>query len=222
MDRKELKRILVRETNVNKYTYQQLKDIFKEVRKSCDLQPDKSTKKVYDLPTTQELQNFYEGMSNVQHRLIFKTLESTGLRVSELCNLEIRRVDFPNNTIHVHKGKGGKDRIVPIGNKLKDLLTVYLSGRNNRYLFETTRHYKFSTRRIEQLCQKYKDLANVDKDFTPHTFRHIYFTRLAEYQVSKEYRAMLAGHSNETMQDIYTHIGLGGIKNQIIEIIDGF
>lgn len=222
MERSDLKKLLVKETNKNKLSYIQLKNLFKEVRHACDIVPESTGRSLYELPTTDDLKAFYCHIEDAQHRLVFKTLEQTGLRIAELCHLEVKRIDFPDNTIFIHKGKGDIDRKIPIGNKLKELLQIYLAGKRNRYLFESNRHTKYTTRRIQQICQEYVVRANINKKFTCHTFRHIYFTRLAEAQISKEYRALLAGHINDDTQDIYTHLGLGGIKKEIIDLLDGF
>lgn len=216
-------KFLTREANRHKLTYRQMKYIFRIVRERCGIEVEgHSSRRLYELPTADDLRQFYSAIDNPLHRLIFETLEGTGLRISELCNLEVRRVDFKTNTIFVHKGKGDKDRVTIIGTRLVDKIRIYLQDRNNRYLFETQRHSKFSKRRIEQLCQGYVEKAKLEKKITPHTFRHIWNTRLAEGGVSREGREILAGHSKgSATQDIYTHLGVGGIKSNVIAILDG-
>ncbi len=178
-------------------------------------------KRLLELPTAAEIACFYGVIDNPIHKLIFETLENTGLRVAELCTLEVKRIDFNNNTIFVHKGKGGKDRVAIFGNVLKQKLLIYLEGRKNRYLFESNRHTYFSTRRIEQICKVYKAKVGIQKSLSPHTFRHIWNTRLANCGVSREHREILAGHEKGSKtQDIYTHLGIGGVKNKVIEILD--
>jgi len=154
------------------------------------------------------------------HRLIFETLEGTGLRIAELCNLQVVRIDFKTNFAFVSEGKGKKDRIIVIGHRLLEKLAIYLQDRKNKFLFESNRNTKFSPRRIEQLCKLYKEKAGITKDMTPHTFRHIWNTRLAEAGVSKERRMLLAGHESEATQKIYTHLGVGGAKEEILAILD--
>ena len=217
---KDLIKTLVKETNKRKLTYDQLKYLFRQVRKNCKIDPEIKAHKLYELATTEELKKYYGCIESPLHRLIFKTLEGTGLRVNELCNLEIKHLDFPNNTILMKNGKGHKDRVIVFGNKLKETLSVYLLGRKNRYLFESNRGTRYSTRMIQILCKRYKELSGLSKKFTVHTFRHIWNTRLAENNILKEHRAMLAGHSNDKTQDIYTHLGVAGIKNRLIEILD--
>src|SRR5690606_31073806 len=105
-------------------------------------------------------------------------------------------------------------------NKLKEKLFLYLETRNNRYLFESNRNSKYSTRRIEQICENYVKKSKLSLSITPHTFRHIYFSCLAANKISKEHRMLIAGHSSGKTQDIYTHLSLDGIKDEIISILD--
>ncbi|OQW53817.1 MAG: hypothetical protein A4S09_06260 [Proteobacteria bacterium SG_bin7] len=212
-----------REVNRHKLTYRQLKYIFRLVREKCGVEVENgSARRLYELPTHEELKRFYGVIDNPAHKLIFEALEGTGLRISELCNLEVCRIDFKTNLIFVHKGKGDKDRVTVVGSRLLEKFKIYLEGRNNRYLFETQRHSKFSKRRIEQLCQEYAEQAGIIKKLTPHTFRHIWNTRLAEHGISREGREILAGHSKgSATQDIYTHLGVGGIKDEVVAILDG-
>lgn len=214
---------LSREVNRHKLTYRQLKYIFRIVRERCGVEVENSSsRRLYELPTADELKQFYAVIENPVHKLIFETLEGTGLRISELCNLELRRIDFKSNLIFVHKGKGDKDRVTVVGSQLLEKLKIYIQGRNNRYLFETQRHSKFSKRRIEQLCQEYVEKAQINKKLTPHVFRHVWNTRLAEHGISREGREILAGHSKgSATQDIYTHLGVGGVKEEVIAILDG-
>ena len=219
MTPQELIKLLTKETNKNKLNYGQLRYLFREVRNLTNISPDKLPKQLFDLPTQEELQKFY-GYTLPLHKLIFKTLEGTGLRISELCKLELKDIDFQNNRIFVRQGKGSKDRYTYFGNKLKEMLLLYLSDKKHRYLFETIRCSKFSPRTIQHFCKLYKIKAKINKRFTAHTFRHIYFTHLTEHKISKEYRMLLAGHSDPKTQDIYTHVCLDGLKKELIDIAD--
>jgi len=209
---------LIKETNKNKLNYGQLRYIFRSVRESCEIEVNKTKKTLYELPSKSQLEKFYIPIKNPIHRLMFEFLHGTGLRVSEMCKLELKNIDFENNLILVKEGKGKKDRVVPFGNKIKDKLEIYLEGRNNRYLFESNRNSFYSTRRIEQLCEQYS--IDIDVKITPHTFRHLYFSFLAKNNISKEHRMIIAGHSKPETQDIYTHLTLEGIKENIIDILD--
>lgn len=213
---------VTKETNRHKLNYQQLKYIFRAVRDNCQIEvPGKPKRKLRELPTRDEIKSFYSVIAKPMHKLIFETLEGTGLRVAELCDLMVHRIDFTSNLVFISEGKGKKDRVIVIGNLLLEKIQIYLSNRRNKFLYETSRHTKFSPRRIEQLCREYKLLAGITKDLTPHTFRHIWNTRLAEAGVSEERRAILAGHENNETQKIYTHLSGAAIKDEILPILDG-
>lgn len=214
-------KFLVKEVNTNKLNYDQMRYIFKIVRERCEIEIPRPKQALIELPTKEELQKFYSSIKDPIHILLFQTLEGTGLRVAELTSLEVKRIDFDLNTVFVSEGKGGKDRLTVVGNKLKEKLLIYLSGRKNKYLFESNRGTRFSTRRIEQICKKYKDKASIEKDLTPHTFRHIWNTKMAEAGITEEKRAILAGHSkNSNIQKVYTHLTLGGIKEEVLLLLD--
>ncbi len=209
-----------REVNRHKLSYDQLKYVFKSVRAVCGVEVPSQRRKLYELPSSEEVERFYGVIDNPVHRFIFETLEGTGLRIAELCNLQVSRLDFKTNLAFVSEGKGKKDRVVIVGHRLLEKLAIYLLGRKNKFLFESNRHTKFSPRRIEQLCKLYREKAGIMKHVTPHTFRHVWNTRLAEAGVSKEKRMLLAGHESEATQKIYTHLGVGGAKEEILAILD--
>ncbi len=204
-----------------KMDYHQLRQVFRNVRIKCNIEvPKVERNRLLELPTTDEMQKFYDTIKDPVHKLIFEFLDGTGLRVAELVNLKVARIDFETNQCFVSGGKGDKDRIVLFGNKLKERLKLYLEGRKLTYLFESKFHYRYTTRRIEQLCAQYKKKSGITKDLTPHTFRHRFMTLLAQAGVTEEKRAILAGHSDSDTQKIYTHLTLGGIKAEAISVLD--
>jgi len=147
--------------NKHKLDYHQLKYVFKAVRAKCEVAVPRTKKSLIELPTNEELESFFKTIKNPIHTLLFETLLNTGLRIAELCALEVRRIDIEKNTVLVIDGKGGKDRTTVFGNRLKEKLQIYLQGKNNRYLFESERNTKFSTRRIQQICEKYTKQSGI-------------------------------------------------------------
>lgn len=212
---------ICREVNRQKLEYDQLKYVFKMVRERCEITvPNSTGRKLVELPNNEEINKFYSVIKDPIHILIFETLEGTGIRVDELCSLEVKRIDPEKHLAFIYQGKGAKDRIVIVGRRLMEKIVLYLKGRKNRYMFESNRHTRFSTRRIEQLCKLYKEKAGITKDLTPHTWRHILNTRFAEAGVSEERRALLAGHDDQDSQKIYTHLGVAGIKDEILTVLE--
>lgn len=187
-------KLLIKETNKHKLDYGQLRYIFRRVREECGIEVKENKKSLYELPNREQMDSFYSVIHNPIHKLMFEFLEGTGLRVSELCKLEICRIDFEQNLIFVKEGKGKNDRVVPFGNKLKDKLKIYLSGRKNRYLFESNRNSMFTTIRIEQICEEHYLESRCNVRVIPHNFRHSYFSFWALNKVSKENRMLIVGH----------------------------
>lgn len=212
---------LTREAKRHKLTYDQLKRIFSNVRRDADIRVPKIQKKFLQLPSESDLARWFEVIKDPIHKLMFQTLVQTGLRVNELVHLEIKHLDLENNQALVVNGKGGKDRVIVIGNKLKVQLQIYLAGRKNRYLFETIRNSKFSKRRVQLLAEEYSAKCGVR--IHCHLLRHIYNTRLAAQNLNEDQRGILAGHaksSRSELQSRYTHLTLSGIKDKAIEAID--
>jgi integrase len=211
---------IAREVRRQKLDYHQLKHVFQSVREKCEVSVPVKGKLLVELPTKVELDVFYSAIENPVHKLMFLFLHGTGLRVAELCALEASRIDLVNHLVFVREGKGSRDRVTVVGRKLAERIAIYLEGRNYKYLFETNRGERYSTRRIEQLCKKYKEKAGVSAGLTPHTFRKIWNSALALYSLSEDKRAVLAGHEDLSTQRIYTRLTASGFKDEVIQILD--
>src|SRR4249919_377486 len=102
---------------------------------------------------------------------MLRLLFYTAVRVSELCNVEVGDIDLENCKIRINGGKGDKDRIVLFNKSFATALRTHIAARpRHRWLFQTRRNAKFSTRRVQQIVKLYADKAGVKA--TPHTFRH--------------------------------------------------
>lgn len=87
-------KFLIKESNKNKYDYGQLRYIFRRVREECGIHVLENNKSLYELPTSHHIDLFYSVIHNPIHKLMFQFLQGTGLRISELCKLEVSRIDF--------------------------------------------------------------------------------------------------------------------------------
>lgn len=149
---------------------------------------------------------------------ICETLFSTGMRISELCNLKNSDVDLHDATIRIY-GKGAKERIIQIGNK--DVLIIlqkyeaeYLSEINKcGYFFANPNATQLSDQAIRRMLKKYCSLASTDLHITPHMFRHTFATSLLEADVDIRYIQEMLGHSSITVTEIYTHVTLSKQKD---------
>ena len=142
-----------------------------------------------------------------------ETLFSTGMRISELCNLKISDVELYDATIRIY-GKGAKERMIQIGNK--DVLLIlekyeaeYSSEINKSgYFFVNPNATQLSDQAIRRMIKKYCSLASIDLHITPHMFRHTFATSLLEADVDIRYIQEMLGHSSITVTEIYTHVAL--------------
>jgi integrase/recombinase XerD len=137
---------------------------------------------------------------------ILELLYACGLRVSELCTLRIQDVD--EHTIRV-KGKGSKERIVPMGAKACKSIDNYLNFRETdrqEALFLGNNHQSITRMSVWRIVKKYSVLAGLTKCISPHTFRHTFATHLLDNGADLRVIQDLLGHASINSTDRYTHI----------------
>lgn len=164
-----------------------------------------------------------EGMRN---KAILETLYSCGLRVSELVNLKVQNLFLDIGFIKV-LGKGMKERLVPIGTKAAECISIYMKDyRTNLNISEGFEGYLFINRRGKNLTRNMifiivKDLvkkAGLNKNISPHTFRHSFATHLIEGGADLRAVQEMLGHESITTTEIYTHLN----KNYLKEVVNKF
>jgi len=153
---------------------------------------------------------------------VIDLLYSTGIRVSELCNLLIENVDLNDLWIRVY-GKGGKERIIPISKKTAEVLRVYIEIRNNyfekkqiqpsSYLFLNRNGQRISRISIWKDIKKISRLVGIDKNVYPHIFRHSFATHLLQNGADIRSIGEMLGHSSLSTTQIYTHLDNSAIKD---------
>lgn len=137
--------------------------------------------------------------------LVILTGILTGLRVSELCKLQISHLDFSAKMLQVVEGKGSKDRVVPISEKLVGPLREWIGSRTEGYVFAAPGGGKLATRTLQDRIPEIAREAGVAKRITPHKMRHTFCTRLHEKGVDLIEIKDLAGHASVATTQIYTH-----------------
>jgi integrase/recombinase XerD len=187
--------------------------VAKKVRQVCDLRPAKKGRKLPKVLTTDEFRRFYlivDRADDVQHVLMLRLLFYTAVRVSELCSIQVADVDLDTCKIRVNQGKGSKDRYVLFGKGFATAIRTHIAAHpHNRYLFQTKRATKFSTRRVEQIVKKYAEEAGVRA--TPHTFRHQAITWLTRHSgMADAELQLITGHARRETLAVYQHIALDG------------
>lgn len=149
---------------------------------------------------------------------VLETLFSTGMRISELCNLKSSDVDMHDEVIRIY-GKGAKERIIQIGNEdvinlLKSYENEYVSEiQDSGYFFTNKNATPLSDQAVRRMINKYCSLAAIELHITPHMFRHTFATSLLEADVDIRYIQEMLGHSSITVTEIYTHVTLSKQKD---------
>ncbi len=137
-----------------------------------------------------------------REKLIVRTIYATGVRISELCNMNIEDIDFEEQTIRI-KGKGGKIRIVFVDHETLRKMEPFIGNRIEGPLFVGQQGHHISPRTVQHLFEKYAPAG-----ITPHKIRHSYATEL--YRRSKNLRVVQEnlGHSSIKTTEIYLHTDL--------------
>lgn len=147
-------------------------------------------------------------------RTMLEVLYATGMRVSELINLTLERVDL-NMKYIIAFGKGSKERIVPLGSVASEFLQQYLekvrpklthAGRNTNIVFLAFGGHELTRQRFWQIIRAYGRKANINKALTPHILRHSFATHLLDNGADLRSVQELLGHSDISTTQIYTHL----------------
>lgn len=148
-----------------------------------------------------------------RNRAIIEVLYSCGLRVSELVSLKISDLFLEESFLRV-TGKGDKQRLIPIGDPASDALNLYFSVRrlgkiskgSEDVVFLNRRGGKLSREMIFIMLRKQAEAAGIEKEISPHTFRHSFASHLVENGADLRIVQQMLGHSSILTTEIYTHI----------------
>ncbi len=155
----------------------------------------------------EEIKCLLEGTRNLKHRTMLSLIYACGLRCGELLNLLPEHIDSKRNLLLIKKAKGRKDRIVPIGQKILDLLREYYKlYRPVTYLFEGEDAGIYSARSLQLVIKQATKRAGIKKPVTLHWLRHSYATHLLESGTDLRYIQELLGHNSSRTTEIYTHV----------------
>lgn len=161
-----------------------------------------------------------EGQRN---RAILETLYSCGIRVSELTNLCISNIYREEKYILV-KGKGDKQRIVPIADSALHEIELYMYHRNLQFIRKGYEDFLFINRlgtslsrvMIFNIIRRYCEEAGIRKQVSPHTFRHSFATHLLEGGANLRAIQLMLGHEKITTTEIYTHLDRQFLREEIL------
>jgi site-specific recombinase XerD len=158
-----------------------------------------------------EVGRIIDAASDLFQRAILMTLYSTGMRCAELTHLAIGDIDSKRMMVRIHRGKGGKDRDVPLSPKFLETLREYWRWmKPQTYLFPS--RYKsrkgspITTKGVFDICQSTALKAGIQKKVGCHTFRHCFATHLLEAGADLRTIQLLLGHASIKHTTIYLHL----------------
>jgi len=170
-----------------------------------DMKYSKKPKKLPGVLVKEEVLVLIDAIDNPKHKLIAELMYSAGLRVSEVVNLRVRNLDIENSFGWVRHGKGDKDRIFIIAEKLKNKLAELTDSKgHDSYLFRGRRGH-LTTQSVYQFIKKAAKKAKLKKNVHPHTLRHSFGTHIVENEYSLQALQGLLGHSRIDTTKIYVH-----------------
>lgn len=193
------------------------------------LETPRLKRKIPDVLTVDEIDKIIEVIDlSFEHghrnKAIIETLYSCGLRVSELTNLKLSNLFFDDAFIRII-GKGDKQRLVPISKSAMKEISVFVNNYRNKikiapnfedFVFLNRRGKNLSRNMIFMIIKELVQKAQIDKNVSPHTFRHSFATHLIEGGANLRAVQDMLGHESITTTEIYTHINQSYLRDTII------
>lgn len=202
-----------------------LRYLFKESHVPCDqsmfLESPKIWQTIPSVLSYQELDRLLQAPDGttddgIRDRAILELFYGTGMRVSELCSLSI--YDVADDLVKVH-GKGGKERLVPIGRQALMAVDAYLNtvrqktdSTSELHLFVTKKGRPLDRLGVWKMVRGYVQKIGLEKKISPHTFRHTYATHLLDAGADLRVIQELLGHAHISSTDRYTHVSSSQLR----------
>lgn len=189
------------------------------------LESPKMWQLIPEVLTTQEVEALLEAPDleneeGMRDKAMLETLYATGIRASELCGLDLH--DVGENTVRV-VGKGGKERIVPIGEEALQAIDTYLAKWRDdqgegRPLFVTKKGKRMNRTTLWERVKFYAKKVGIQKEISPHTLRHSFATHLLDHGADLRVIQEMLGHADIGTTDRYTHLS----KKRLFDAFDTF
>jgi integrase/recombinase XerD len=174
-----------------------------------------------DILSGTEMQGLLEAIRSPKHRAILIVAYGAGLRISEACSLRINDIDSKRKLIHVHAGKGAKDRFVMLGERVLTELRDYFAHARPKgpYLFPGGKGSpSISPRMVRRALSRASKKIDLKKRVTPHSLRHAFATHLLETGADIRTLQFLLGHASMRSTLRYTHLSksyVGQLKSPL-------
>ena len=161
---------------------------------------------------------------SARNKSLLELLYATGLRISELINLEFKNIDLNDCIVRI-MGKGSKERIVPINDTAIKYLKIYVKDyrhclvkkEQNNYVYLNNHGKKMTRQGVFKMLKKRTEEANIKKDVSPHTLRHSIATHMLENGADLRIIQEFLGHESISTTQIYTHLSNQKLKSDYME-----
>jgi integrase/recombinase XerD len=208
--------------------YPYLKSVFRALREELEIQVPRSTTRLPEVPTEEELRRFYQAVWNCRNfadMVLIKTLFYTGIRVSELVATRLDEVDVERCQIRITQGKGHKDRQVPFPLSFRELLALHMQGMHEKgaiYLFESARKDKYTDRGVRKMLARYAQTAGITRSVSPHKWRHFLFTWLKKQGIDDALIQPYSGHESRQSLEIHSKLSLADAQQEYDQVMGRF
>lgn len=206
---------LAKYLRIERPDYAYLKSVFRELRKELEIEVERPSSRLPEVPTEEEIRAFYQQVWQARKftdMVLIKTLFYTGVRVSELVNIRLQEVDLERCQIRICLGKGGKDRMIPFPHAFRELLGLHIQQMQQKqaeYLFESVRKHKYSDCGVRRMLERYATAAGITRSLSPHKWRHFLFTWLKAQGIDDALIQPYSGHESRQSLEIYSRLSLG-------------
>jgi len=175
----------------------------------------KRAKVLPNVLSKEEVKLILSVLTNKKHKTMLSLIYACGLRRSELLELTFESIQSDRKLLIIKQSKGKKDRIVPLSDKIIEMLREYYKEYlPKKWLFEgQQKETKYSDRSLEEVLKKSIRLAKINKPVTLHWLRHSYATHLLESGTDLRYIQELLGHNSSKTTEIYTHVSTKSLQN---------
>lgn len=192
----------------------------------------KGEKHLPNVLSMEEVEDLLDGFDlnkpgELRDKAMMETMYASGLRVSELLNLERGNVNFQQGYVKI-RGKGEKERIVPIGEYALDYLQEYIDkvrsknpGARTKYMFLNNKGEPISRQYFWRKIKFYAARAGIEENISPHTLRHSFATHLLENGANLKQVQEMLGHSKIETTQIYTHVSTKRILSDYDRFMGG-
>lgn len=159
-----------------------------------------------------------------RNRAIVETLYGCGLRVSELCNLGLDRIDFERGIVLV-RGKGSRERLVPLSDIASEQIMLYINEQRSlldvkpgeeNILFLNVRGHRLTRQMVFIMLKALAEQAGIKRTISPHTLRHSFATHLLEGGANLRAIQQMLGHESIATTEIYLHLDRSHLREEIL------